>query len=348
MSASVPRFPILLRHVAGQSRAALQLIVVLCCAMLSMPQALAGKPVVYLTFDDGPSHDDTTDRILDTLAYYDIRATFFVQGSRVQAAPEKLRAIVNGGHAVANHTYNHRILNRISTAEVRKEIQMTASVVRHAAGIEMRCYRPPFGAFNASVTAVASAEGLAELLWTLDTLDWQPEQDRQTIRRSLRAARNGDVVLMHDGPEHRISSWEALSTWLAEAVHQYEFAVPTACEHENGAVIPAVLRPALSAESLPVIGRHGHRSRDDSIVEVRHGSVAWIEQLQPLEPGAASRRNGTNILGGVVPALQPQNAETPEGAMPGEPPAPVSAIQPDTPLSGMVQKLRGYRAIQFY
>ena len=78
--------------------------------------------------------------------------------------------------------------------------------------------------------AFGKNEGLAELLWTVDTQDWGQNQDRQTIRASMRRVSNGAVVLLHDGPVGRQSTWEALSTWLAEAVHQYEFAIPAACE----------------------------------------------------------------------------------------------------------------------
>ena len=65
------------------------------------------KPVVYLTFDDGPSADDVTDRILAVLDRHDAKATFFVTGGRVHANPEKVIRILAAGHGLGNHTHSH-------------------------------------------------------------------------------------------------------------------------------------------------------------------------------------------------------------------------------------------------
>jgi len=203
------------------------------------------RPVVYLTFDDGPSEDDATYQILDTLRYHGVRATFFVLGSRVARAPEKFSAIVDAGHAVGNHTWSHKILPAISSAEIEREFDRSSRIARSVAGVEMNCYRPPFGSQSQRVVDIAAGRGLSPVLWSIDTRDWQPESDSDSIRAELRNSVDGSIVLMHDGPVRRYATPQALSLWLAEAVHKYRFAVPAECENGFEQTILATLdRPA--------------------------------------------------------------------------------------------------------
>ncbi len=318
----------------------------------------SGKPVVYLTFDDGPSHDDVTDRILETLAYHNIKATFFVLGSRVRMAPDKLQAIVNAGHAVGNHTHSHQSLIKLSNSEVRKEIRATADVVRDVAGIDMHCYRPPFGAFNSRVTSIANAEGLAEMLWTVDTLDWGQNQDRQTIRTSLRQISNGSVVLLHDGPVNRQSTWEALSTWLAEAVNEYEFAIPAACAPVQPRMIHAAMRAESTMQEIHYTVNvlpddAGFGATDDGVDdtvrrwqwEQRSGgdieqaideAIVDVGQIEAEEPPSTTTAP-------AEPVSEPQRAQEQKSSVT----EPESVLQ-DGPLAEVLDKIKRYQAIDLY
>ncbi len=318
----------------------------------------AGKPVVYLTFDDGPSHDDVTDRILETLQYHDIKATFFVLGSRVRMAPHKLQAIVDGGHAVGNHSHSHRALVKLSNSEIRKEIRATADAVRSVTGVEMHCYRPPFGSFNGRVTSIATAEGLAEMLWTVDTLDWQQNQDRQTIRTSLRDARNGSIVLLHDGPVNRESTWEALSTWLAEAVHQYEFAVPAACEPPKARMIHAAMRQDstfseihYTIDQLPEPDAESAAVSDEAVLRWQHeqrqaSNQNTVQEIEGNPSDADDAELPANSTAAQIPAASDDETDVKAPATSAVEET-VSAIE-DGPLKEVVGKLKRYRVIDLY
>lgn len=151
---------------------------------------------IALTFDDGPVGH--TARLLDVLAEYGARATFFVVGGQVAERPEMVRRQLAEGHEVGNHSYTHANLGHAPPAVVRAEIGRTQDVVERAAGMRPRLFRPPYGATGGTVTQVARKHGLAQILWSVDTLDWRDRDAGLVRRRAVEGARPGRVVLMHD------------------------------------------------------------------------------------------------------------------------------------------------------
>ncbi|MEO3808595.1 polysaccharide deacetylase family protein [Sphaerisporangium sp. B11E5] len=151
---------------------------------------------VALTFDDGPF--DHTGPVLDMLAAYNARATFFVVGQMVteQTGP-LLRRMVSEGHELGNHSWDHPALPGLSADGVHAQLGRTQEAVRAVTGVTMRLFRPPYGATDDKVAGEARREGLAQILWDVDTMDWR---DRNTplVARRAAGARAGSVVLMHD------------------------------------------------------------------------------------------------------------------------------------------------------
>ena len=110
--------------------------------------------VVYLTFDDGPTAAYTP-QVLQILARYEAKGTFFVIGQQAAARPDLVRRIRASGHAVGNHTWDHPNLTTLPTAQVATQLTRTNA----ALGRRVRCVRPPYGAVNANVGG-AAATGL--------------------------------------------------------------------------------------------------------------------------------------------------------------------------------------------
>lgn len=164
---------------------------------------------VALTFDDGPS-PQTTPRILATLRERDVKATFFVVGSQVEEHPDLLRQIVEDGHAIGNHTYDHANLSRLSSAQMRNELKRTQEAVDKALGYhyEMKMMRPPYGEpyGNGSdalpaFRKVVRQEQLFPVIWTIDTQDYlMADNPRGIVKNvaSLDKKGHDQVVLMHD------------------------------------------------------------------------------------------------------------------------------------------------------
>lgn len=173
-------------------------------------EVLPPPPVVYLTFDDGP-HPVHTPEVLDLLARYGAQATFFVVGRMVQRFPELTQRIVDEGHTLANHTWNHENLAKLSRAAFDRTIARTQEVL---GGRAAACLRPPYGAIDGPGREWAAAHGLDVILWDVSGADWLGLTSEDIARRVLRGAYDGSVVMLHDGGGDRSRTVRALEPIL--------------------------------------------------------------------------------------------------------------------------------------
>lgn len=181
-------------------------------------------PIVYLTFDDGP-HPTYTPQILDVLARNSARGTFFEIGESVHAFPALTRRVVAAGHLVGNHTWHHADLSKASHASFLSEVSSTTTALKKAGVPAVRCLRPPYGARNHDVDRWTRELGLIEELWTVDPQDWRRPGTSSIVRNVLDNARDGSIVLMHDGGGNREQSVAALKQILpALKARGYRFA----------------------------------------------------------------------------------------------------------------------------
>lgn len=151
---------------------------------------------VALTFDDGPG--PFTSKLLDHLRKADVPATFFMLGQQVKLYPEITRAVAEAGHEIGVHTWDHRLLTRLGTQQIRGEITSSIKVVKQVTGKRPTLMRPPYGATNKAVAAEAKRAKVAQILWDVDTLDWKTRSTKKTIKAALNDTRRGSIVLLHD------------------------------------------------------------------------------------------------------------------------------------------------------
>ncbi len=159
---------------------------------------------IALTFDDGP-HPTFTPRILAILRKYNVKATFFVVGTQVEKYPDLVRAEVNEGHSVGNHTYHHVSLPKIPQEYIADEIKACGDVIRVATGKAPRLFRPPGGEYNLETAEAASVLGYTMVLWTDDPGDYASPGASVILSRTLKKAGNGGIILIHDGIEQTIT-----------------------------------------------------------------------------------------------------------------------------------------------
>lgn len=152
------------------------------------------KPMIALTFDDGPNKK-TTIPILDTLKEYDSVATFFVLGNRVPNNAEILKRMLEEGSEIGNHTYNHKELTKLSSPELQKQIKNTQDAIENATNIEAKFMRPTYGSFNNNVKSQVK---MPLILWSVDTLDWKSRDSKKVKNHVLANVKDGDIILMHD------------------------------------------------------------------------------------------------------------------------------------------------------
>lgn len=159
------------------------------------PQLRTGTGLVRLTFDDGPGY--YTDHILDILRRYNVKATFYVLGNRVHAYAGQMQRKKNEGHTIANHSFTHANLARLSRAAVHRELADTQTVIQQTTGVTARGFRPPYGATNQTVREVAASLGLSIDMWSVDPKDWAQPGSGVITRRVLEALHPGAVVVLH-------------------------------------------------------------------------------------------------------------------------------------------------------
>lgn len=151
---------------------------------------------IALTFDDGPD-PEYTPQLLDLLARYKAKATFFVVGSHAEKHPEILRRMHEEGHIIAIHNYVHKTNWFMRPKTVRAQIDRTSDVIREAVGIRSAFYRPPWGIVN--VFDFMNRNKMQIILWSAIFGDWSAKLGAERLKQKMmRKMRPGEVLLLHD------------------------------------------------------------------------------------------------------------------------------------------------------
>jgi peptidoglycan/xylan/chitin deacetylase (PgdA/CDA1 family) len=155
-------------------------------------------PYIALTFDDGPSAA-LTPKLLDLLAARHLKATFFVVGQNAADHPDILKRAVREGHEIANHSWSHPNLGKMSDEAVRRELQKTDDAIAAAIGKRPTLMRPPYGSITASQKKWIHQEfGYRIIIWDVDPLDWKRPGPSVVTARIVKETKAGSIVLAHD------------------------------------------------------------------------------------------------------------------------------------------------------
>ena len=152
------------------------------------------RPMVALTFDDGP-HPPVGNRIMDCLAQYGAKATFFMVGDRVASRAGEVQRMVREGHEVANHSMNHKYFQKLSAAEIQAQVTKCNDAIEAVCGVRPRIMRLPGGNYNSTVLANTH---MPMIQWNIDTLDWKTKNADKTVAAVLNHVKDGDIILLHD------------------------------------------------------------------------------------------------------------------------------------------------------
>lgn len=151
------------------------------------------KPMVALTFDDGP-YDRVTNRIVKVLAKHDSRATFFVVGNRVERYADTMKNAYNKGNQIATHTFDHGDLSKMKKKQIRRELKRAFHVMKKINGENPTMLRPPYGNVNDKMRQTIR---IPMIYWNVDTEDWA-SRNKDKILSRCKSIKDGDIVLMHD------------------------------------------------------------------------------------------------------------------------------------------------------
>jgi peptidoglycan/xylan/chitin deacetylase (PgdA/CDA1 family) len=152
---------------------------------------------IALTFDAGPSENSA--RLLDILKEKKVPATFFLLGKRhIEKYPELVKRMAAEGHEVASHTWDHKILTKISDKEIREELNRPNEAIEKLTGHKPTLMRPPQGRTDANVHEICKELGLAEVLWSVTAKDYTTDDSALITQRVLDQSSRDGIILLHD------------------------------------------------------------------------------------------------------------------------------------------------------
>jgi len=168
-------------------------------------------PRMALTFDDGPSATSTP-QIMDIFSQHGARCTFFVLGALVGRHKQLVERMELEGHEVAIHSWWHANYTRLSTGAIASDLARCRAALDPIVQRPVRWMRPPYGAINARVRGAINDAGYHVAMWSIDPRDWQTPGSSVIASRILSNARDGAVVVLHDGGGNRAGTVAAMRT----------------------------------------------------------------------------------------------------------------------------------------
>ena len=154
---------------------------------------------IYLTFDCG-YEAGYTEKILDVLEKYEVKATFFITGHYLNSASDLVKRMIEDGHIVGNHTVNHKCLPNVSDEEVKNEIMNLHNSLYEKFGYEMNFFRPPKGEFSQRVIKLVKDLNYTTVMWSSAYDDWDDSKQGRVEygkKKILDNLHNGCVLLLH-------------------------------------------------------------------------------------------------------------------------------------------------------
>jgi peptidoglycan-N-acetylglucosamine deacetylase len=210
------------------------------------------RGLVALTFDDGPD-PSVTRRVMRVLARRDAPATFFLIGERVPGHGRLLRRMHRLGFRIANHTYRHENLTRLSNARIRTTLRRTNRAIHRAGVPRPRLMRPPYGALNHRVRRTVRGLGMRPVLWDVDSRDWDGRAARRIVSTVLARLDPGrNTVLLHDGVANSDQTLAALPR-MVRAIRGHGYCLAKLNRH--GVPKPPVPKVRVAGDTVREKGR---------------------------------------------------------------------------------------------
>ena len=159
------------------------------------------EKLIALSFDAAWGNEDTQ-TLIDILDAYGVNTTFFVVGDWVERYPESVRALVEAGNEVMNHSSSHAHFSTLSTGEITADITACNDKIEAITGVRPTLFRCPYGEYDDHVIQAVKSLDMTAIQWDVDSLDWKGIPAGQIVRRVLDRVQPGSIVLFHNAAEH--------------------------------------------------------------------------------------------------------------------------------------------------
>jgi peptidoglycan-N-acetylglucosamine deacetylase len=181
-----------------------------------------GEPAIAISFDDGPD-EKITPAVLDILKKHNVKAAFFVMGSKAARYPEIIRRIDAEGHIIGGHSFSHHFFfDLFGAAKMKKELKTTEDMLRQITGKKTRFFRPPYGVTNPALAKAVKAMNYLSIGWSLKSKDTVIHDEKAVIDRLRNKLRRGDIVLFHDNRPTVLNVLDAFITHVEDRQYRID------------------------------------------------------------------------------------------------------------------------------
>lgn len=190
-----------------------------------IPEVKTSTQAVAFTFDDGPD-PQSTPKVLEILAKYGAKATFFVIGSQVEKYPGLVQKIYCEGHEIGNHGYSHRYSLYRNLPQAIADIENAQDLIYRITGHRPVLYRPPGGYVSEELASALADRGITVVTWSWiqDTKDWRSPPAEIQADHILRHVKPGQILLFHDSARNCQQTVKAVDICLYDLASQgYKF-----------------------------------------------------------------------------------------------------------------------------
>lgn len=178
----------------------------------------ATKPMIAVTFDDGPGYNGASDKILDVIEKYHIKATFFMLGLNSSKLTKNVKRKVALGCQIANHTYNHEHYGKNVTPN---DIIKASDAIEKACGVRPTAFRSPGGITTELIRNTCKQEKMPLYYWSLDTQDWKSRNADKVYNAVVKNVSDGDIILMHEIYGSTADAFERMVPVLLKKGYQF-------------------------------------------------------------------------------------------------------------------------------
>ena len=169
--------------------------------------------VVSLSFDAAWGNEDTQ-MLIDILAKYNVKATFFVVGEWVDKYPESVKALHDAGHEVMNHSNAHPHMAKLTAKQIIDEVNRCSDKIEAVTGVRPTLFRCPYGEYDDNVIGTVNGMGLTAVQWDTDSLDWKKLTAGEIYKRVSSKVQPGSIVLFHNAGLHTPEALPSIIEYL--------------------------------------------------------------------------------------------------------------------------------------
>ena len=152
-----------------------------------------------ITFSWG---NEDTQRLIDILGKYKIKATFFVVGAWVDKYPESVKALAEAGHEVMSHSDDHAHFSQLTSAQITENLDACNDKIEAVTGVRPTLFRCPYGEYDDHVIDAVESLGMHAIQWDVDSLDWKDYDAPTILDRVTTSVAPGSIVLFHNAALH--------------------------------------------------------------------------------------------------------------------------------------------------